>query len=240
MPPEHEAQVANDAPVPQPPPRRRPQPRPNTFAVPALDGDRADPVTAVANRGLRDDNNALVEPDATLDLVDATARVITGGPGLDDPMSEQLAQRLKNRDEKKWVVECLIQDDDIRRAAEFLRVRRRSESYLLRMFNRGALNVGDAMLFSRLAEQHIKDIRASLTPAKTDQDKTKFTETVVEKLELRDGTKATRKVQRTIETTLEEGTTPQGREIIRRKLYGIKKKMDELKAQRATEAEPVA
>lgn len=240
MPPEHEAQADNDAPVPQPPPRRRPVPRPNTFAQPALEGERADAVTAVANRGLRDDNNALVEPDPTLDLADATARAVTGGPGLDDQMSEHLAQRLKNRDEKKWVMECLIQDDDIRRVAEFLRVRRRSESYLLRMFNRGALNVGDAMIFSRLAEEHIQSIRSRLGPEKADADKTKFTETVVEKLELRDGTKATRKVQRTIETTLEEGTTPQGREIVRRKLYGLKKKMDELKAQRAAEVEPAA
>jgi hypothetical protein len=138
-------------------------------------------------------------------------------------------------------LDSLVQDDDFRRVAEFLRVRRRSEAYLLRMFNRGAMNVQDAMTFARLAEDNIQRIRSTLRgPKQPGQDGAKFTETVVEKLELTDGTKAERRVQRTVQATWDEndGTTPQGREIVRRKLYAMQKKMREAAAAREAQETP--
>ena len=130
-------------------------------------------------------------------------------------IKDEVVRLLMSPQEKATVMLGLLQNADMDRLKLFLFIRERTEKLLERAMKRGDLTCAEAIALRGVAAGEIASIRANLEAEQTAQDTT----TLMEKVDYR-----TQQVERRVEHTI-RGTSPQGREIIRRRIYALQKQM---------------
>lgn len=158
------------------------------------------------------------EPDS--ENVALMRNLVTGmAKGDISVVKERLAQKAKNQVEKSQVIEAILNDDNFERTALWLFIRHNTEKVMKRASARGDLTSGEAIVMWEKAQQALKECFSRL-----EKTKPMDSVTVVEKIDIK---------AQEIEHVVAErwkGTSPQGREIIRKKLHALKKSIQDVKA----------
>jgi hypothetical protein len=170
---------------------------------------------AVLNNLIAED---ILNPSAPLEpispTIEAMAKVVQGISTDGDLtcVKTDMTRTATNRMEKSEIVTSFLAQIDHERLPDWCYVRAKMEKRIKRAADRGEINTNQAIVVYGLANEAIDGIQSR-------QPKTKPVDasTVVEKVDVK-------KVE--AEASMEArwaGTTPQGREIIRKKLYRLKK-----------------
>lgn len=223
---------AEPAPVPEapaaPPPAQEAVPvqrRPAFVPVPMMP-DTPDGV--VNNLLVRELNQPGPDPvpaeSPTLRLLRLTVDALASGASLDNARNE-LSRVVANQDDKSRLLEALLNQLDHERLANWMESQAKVETFIHRAIRNGDLNSGEALVVYQMSTAKIAEIRSNLAKVKTGDGAAAMDRaTVVE----------TEKVERSLQRRW-EGTTPQGRELIRKNLFKLKKEVLEV----ASEAKAV-
>ena len=127
-------------------------------------------------------------------------------------VKDELTRIAANQTEKADVITTVLNQIDHERLADMLFMRAKMEKHLKRAASRGEINTSQAMAIYGLADETIKAIQAK-------QAKTKPVDsgTTVAKVD------SSQQIAERHAADRWEGTTPQGREIIRKKLFTLKR-----------------
>jgi hypothetical protein len=147
--------------------------------------------------------------------VNTLAQYVTGlTHGRDiTPIKEEIKRIVQHQPEKADVFNALMNLIDQERVADMVEIRAGTEKILKRSVRRGDLTTGEALVLHRVSNNVIKEAMDRQTSANKGVD----TVTIIQKVDYN---------QQTTERTIQqkwEGTSPQGREIIRKKIFELKK-----------------
>ena len=214
---------------PQPPPQKKPtDPPPQKPTAPRKD----QPFKPISVMPVTDDgvlNNLIARdiknPFGPLDAPSPTLRVLEGlvkgfSAGTDlGPVKEDIERITGNQVEKATLLEACLRQLDQERMAGLLIMRDNAERVVRRASGRNDLSTPEALTVWRLSQDGIVDCVKNLSKAKPVD-----TLTVVQRVDIHQQKQDTATAERW------EGTTPQGREIIRKKLHELKKRVIAAKA----------
>lgn len=193
-----------NAPAPPQPPRYNPVPmEPGT------------PEAVLNNLMVREisDPSGPVEPlSPTIGTLQHLTAGLSVGADITDIKGE-ITRISQHQPEKIAVFNALINLIDIERATDAVEIRAGVEKILKRSVRRGDLSTGEALVLLKYSNGVIQEVRDRVTEKTKGVD----TVTVIEKVD--------HTSQFTSQTVVQkwEGTSPQGREIIRKKLFELKK-----------------
>jgi hypothetical protein len=208
-----ETEVVPSPAVPPPPKSRR--------LVPTLSPLPTSPIEVVNNVICRDiveepandDLDKEIPPDPTIGLLESVVTGVIDGSSL-EAVKDEVTRLLGCPREKSDVIGALLRTHDYYRVAQWVRVRHDNERRIFKASQRGDLTTAESLAFLRLACAEISTITAS-TKAETHPD----SGSMVDKL---DNAQAERDK---LAAEKYKGTTPHGREIVRKKLEAEKKKL---------------
>jgi len=182
------------------------------FAKPVL-MENPDPISSALMREIV--NPSSDDPLPTSSVLDTFDKVVKGIVNGEEMTSckDNIIRLISNPQEKAQVVLGMLLNADIERLGMFVRMREQTEQMLNRAMGRSDLTCAEALAFNRMACIEISTIRAALEAEQPVVDTTTLTEKI-------DSGK--QQVERKIERTLQR-TSPQGREIIRRRIYAMQK-----------------
>jgi len=131
------------------------------------------------------------------------------------PYKSHIQQIASNQTEKSEVVRAYVNQANNELIADLVEIRGNSVRHLKRATRRNDVSTGEALVVWRMANEQL----AALTKGLNEKDRAVDTVTVIEKIDY--------KQQQTEVTVAKrwEGTTPQGRELIRKKLWELKRKI---------------
>jgi hypothetical protein len=164
---------------------------------------------------VRPDDPDDVPEDPTVPVLEQLVRGIVNGTDL-TPVKDTVQRMLAHQRDKAEVIASVLQNHEFHRVAEWTKVRSENERRLFRASKRGDLTTTESIAFMRTANQEINDFMARVMAlAKSNQQA--LDPQVVERMD-------TANIQEDTATLDHfKGTTPHGREIIRRRLYALKK-----------------
>lgn len=171
----------------------------------------------------------IADPSGPIEPVSPTVKVLTrlvSGLMTDGDIEDvkaALTRIASHQQEKADLFAAIMNQIDQERVGDFLEIRCHQEKVLKRSAVRGDMTTQDAVNIWHIANNVIATCQANQKHVKTMD-----TVMTVDKVDQRSGA-----LEQTIKQRW-EGTTPQGREIIRKRLFGIKR---ELTGQRVIDVE---
>lgn len=202
------------------PPRRkveRKNPRvKRDFAIPQLKAEPRSPTDVMNNlvaRELMDPSGELEETSPTVHLYGSLLRGIARGEDI-TPIREQVKRITEHQPEKADLLLSVLNLIDQERTEDFVVVRAATEKVIKRAAQRGDINTQEALVVYSMASRVIAENRAQLI-----KNVKPVEGTTLDKVE-NHGQKQERLMMKKW-----EGTSPQGREIIRKKLYELKQQV---------------
>jgi hypothetical protein len=170
-------------------------------------------------------NNLLVrelcDPSGSTESVSPTIGILkkltiglTNGSDI-SAIKNDILRIVQHQPEKADVFNAVMNLIDQERVADAVEMRAGIEKLIKRAVQRGDLNTGQAMVVWKMTDNIIQDVRQK----QTEDTKGVDTVTIVEKVDY-----AQRKMERSIQQKW-EGTSPQGREVIRKKIFELKKEI---------------
>lgn len=203
---------ADNAPV-------RSTPQKNTDPIPV----RSTPLTAddtinnfICDELAKPDSQKLPD-DPTLDILDRLVDCIVTGADVSE-IKEEVTRLVSHPREKAEIIAAVLRNHEYRRFNQWLRVRAQSEELIFRSMRRGELSTAEALAFMRAANAEINQFTATLAKQ---EDKTSDPTSLLEKVDVG---KAAREAE---SADAYKGTTPHGREIIRRRVFALRRQLKE-------------
>lgn len=244
VPPEAQAvpppQPAAPPPLPPPPPqaqlpegeaapkrKRRPIAEPDPVMIPATTDDVLNNVLCreIVNPQSGDEE---APADPNIAVLDEIANGLAHGTSVNH-VKDDIIRIASHQAEKTQVVKTVLQAIDLTRVNRFVQVRHTAEVALERAVKRGDLKSTEYVAFLRYSQDELEKIKKEL--ANQSNHMNSFdTQSVIEKVD-----HARQKVDAQAEERF-AGTTPQGREIIRKQLYVVEKALK--KAGKMKQAQP--
>lgn len=156
-----------------------------------------------------------VPADPTVEVLSQLVSGIVNGTDL-NPVKDTVQRILSHQRDKAELIASVLQNHEFHRVAEWTRVRAENERRLYKASLRGDLTTAESIAFMRTANQEINAFVDRVTLLSKNNQQALDTG-VVEKVD-------TANIQED-PSALEhfKGTTPHGREIIRRRLFALKK-----------------
>jgi hypothetical protein len=139
---------------------------------------------------------------------------LTNGSDI-SAIKNDILRIVQHQPEKADVFNAVMNLIDQERVADAVEMRAGIEKLIKRAVQRGDLNTAQAMVVWKMTDSIIQDVRQK----QTEDTKGVDTVTIVEKVDY-----AQRKMERSIQQKW-EGTSPQGREVIRKKIFELKKEI---------------
>lgn len=121
-----------------------------------------------------------------------------------------------NQPEKGDVVRAYVNQANHELLADMIEMRANAVRHIKRAIRRNDISVSESLVVWRMSNDQIPE----LTKSVADNDKAVDTVTVIEKIDCH-----RQQIERTVQQKW-EGTSPQGREIIRKKLWELERKLD--------------
>lgn len=156
--------------------------------------------------------------DPTLAVLDQLVHGILQGTDL-SPLKPEVTRILSSQNDKARIVEALVRNHDLHRVNLLVQVRAKQEALLHEASQRGDLTVPESLALLRMADSALTQVAKTLTAEKAGTGGSGGGESAASTLEKVDATRAQRDERRVSRFA---GTTPHGREIIRRRLYRLK------------------
>jgi len=144
------------------------------------------------------------------------------------PYKEHIQQIAANQPEKGDVVRAYVNQADHELLADMVEMRANAVRHIKRATRQNEVSVSEALVVWRMANDNIP----ALTKGLSENDRAVDTTTVIEKIDYR-----RQQVERSVQKRW-EGTTPQGRELIRKKLWELEQKLDRERGILPTGVEP--
>lgn len=186
--------------------------RPKPFAKPVI-VDNPDPLHTALLREIIDPSSEEPLPQSSVvSVIDRVVNGIVKGEPIGECKDEVL-RMLTHPTEKAQVMLGMLLNCDFERLGMFIKIRDRTEKMLERAVGRSDLTIAEALALNRTACVEISVIRAHLDAEQPTLD----TQTLTEKIDAKKQV-----VERKIERTLQR-SSPQGREIIRKRIYAMQK-----------------
>lgn len=151
-----------------------------------------------------------VVADPTLSVLDSLVGGIVNGTDIEHIKGE-VQRMLSSQREKSEIVGSMMRTHDYWRVAQWLRVRHDNERRIFKASRRGDLTTSEALAFMRIASAEIQTFKADKSDIQPDSGAL---------LDRMDSTEAKR--EKSVAENF-KGTTPHGREIIRKRLEAEKK-----------------
>jgi hypothetical protein len=171
-------------------------------------------------------------PDPNLTVLDEIAKGISHGTDINHVRDD--AMRIaSHQPEKINVVKALMRGVDINRLNRFAQVRDRAEHELAKAAMRGDLKSTEYLAFLRFSANEIKEIMGNMKVEEIMKNGGGDSEGMLDKMD------HAKQAQEANADTQYKGTTPQGREIIRKQMYHIETKLRKagmMKDQQPTES----
>lgn len=150
-----------------------------------------------------------LSPDKSLSVLDDLVKAFSSGEGLDRIKSE-VDRLTMAQEDRMTLVTSLVTQYNLVRMSRLMLARDRLELFMMAASSRGDLTPSEAILFLKMIQTDMTEIQTQLKPTTI-----KDAKGLVDKVDY-----AQRKV--TVSTDY-ESTSPQGREIIRKLMYGLLK-----------------
>jgi hypothetical protein len=132
------------------------------------------------------------------------------------PFKSHIQQIAANQPEKGDVVRAYVNQANHELLADMIEMRANAVRHIKRATRRNDVSVSEALVVWRMSNDQIPE----LTKGLTDNDRAVDTVTVIEKIDFH-----RQQTERTVQKRW-EGTTPQGRELIRKKLWELEQKLN--------------
>ncbi len=198
-----------------PPPQVPPPPRSGRIipTIIPMPGAASEVVNNVICRDLIEADLVETEmvPDPTLSVLDSLVSGIVNGTDIEHIKTE-IQRMLSSQREKAEIVNAMMRTHDYWRVAQWLRVRNENERRIFSASRRGDLTSAEALAFLRVANAEIEAFKADKTELQPDSGAL---------LDRMDNTEAKR--EKSVAENF-KGTTPHGREIVRKRLEAEKKR----------------
>jgi hypothetical protein len=165
-------------------------------------------------RELTDPSGPMEALSPTIGTLKKLVNGLTYGNDISD-IKRDITRIAQHQPEKSDVFNAIINLIDQERVADAVEMRAGTEKILKRAVKRGDLSTGEALVVHRLTNNIIQEVLAR----QADSNKGVDTVTIVEKVDY-----ARQHVERSIQQKW-DGTSPQGREIIRKKIFELKKEV---------------
>lgn len=210
------------APSPPPPPAPRgpqvpPPPRSQRDLVPVQVPVPRNEVEVINNVLCRDvterEPNPEVGADGTIDILGALVNGIVNGTDL-SAVKADVERVLSHQRDKAEVIASVLQNHEFWRVYQWAKVRAENERRLFTASQRGDLTTSESLAFMRVANTEISGFMDRLLHA---------TSTVPDVSAVEKVDSGTRDAEKAL-TDQFKGTTPHGREIVRKRLYAEKKR----------------
>lgn len=185
--------------------------------VPLLaDGPEA-VINNVLCREIQDPTQGFAEspPDPNITVLDEISRGISQGTDINH-VKEDAMRIAAHQTEKASMVRALMRGVDINRLNRFVRVRDKAEQELSKAAMRGDLKSTEYLAFLRMSALEIKEIMVNLSSDELHKSAGSDSAGMLAKMD------HTQQAQETASAREYKGTTPQGREIIRKQIYDMK------------------
>lgn len=191
-----------------PAPARKP-----LISVVTLSNSKESAINEVIVRELADPSGPIEEVSPTVTILNKLVTGMTNGTDLKE-IRETLTKIAAHQVEKSDLFTSVLNQIDQERTADWILIRALMEKIVKRAAQRGDINSTQATAIWQMANTAISECQSR-------QPKTKAVDTitVVETVDLNK-----QELERTIQQRW-EGTTPQGREIIRKKLFALKRQL---------------
>lgn len=166
----------------------------------------------LVSRSSLDPQEELEPLSPTITSLKNTVRAMSLGESI-EPHKEHIQQIAANQPEKGDVVRAHVNQADFELLADYVEMRQNAVRHIKRASRRNDLSVSEALVVWRMTNDEIPTMVKNIGK----NDKAVDTTTVVEKIDFR-----RQQVERTVQQRW-AGTTPQGRELIRKKLWKLKR-----------------
>lgn len=150
----------------------------------------------------------------TVTGLQSTVRAMAMGQDI-APYKDHIQQIAANQPEKGDVVRAYVNQANHELIADLIEMRANTVRHIKRASRQNKVTVGEALVVWRMCNDQLPDLTKSLS----ENDRAVDTVTVVEKIDYQ-----RQQVERSVQKKW-EGTTPQGREIIRKKLWELKRQL---------------
>lgn len=154
----------------------------------------------------------------TVNLFDRFVKAVAAGEDI-EPYKVEVGRIAANQPEKMEIYNSLLNQINIERIADAAVTRANVEKALKRASARPDVNAPEAVVVYKIVDKIVEEGHAKLTKNSRAVD----TLTVTEKIDVKN-----QQVERSVMQQW-EGTTPQGREIIRKKLFALRRDIREQK-----------
>lgn len=231
VPPEADVPAPDPAPAPAPPPaapappqleeglpgaKLRNERRRIAVPQPVMPMNPDDVINNVICREIVDPTDGEDEPsDPNIAILDEIANGLAHGTSVNH-VKDDIVRIASHQSEKTEVVKTILRAIDLSRANTFVQVRHTAERALARAVKRGDLKSTEWLAFLRYSQAELEKIKEDLS-SDANHMNSFDTQAVIEKVD-----HARQKVDAQNEDRF-KGTTPQGREIIRKQLYSVQK-----------------
>lgn len=169
----------------------------------------------VVCREILDPSGELEPVSPTVTNLENTVRALSLGHDI-TPYKENIQRVASSQVEKSDVVRAYMNQIDRETIADLTVMRASSLRVIKSASRRNDLTVGEALVVWKMCNEQIPEIQKNLTE---EQNKSVDTVTVIEKIDLNK-----QQIERSVQQRW-EGTTPQGRELIRKKLWDLSRNL---------------
>jgi hypothetical protein len=247
VPPEAQAAPAPEpaAPPPLPPPppqpqlaegaaapkrKRRPIAEPDPVMIPATPDDVINNVLCREIVNPQDGGEDAPPADPNIAVLDEITNGLAHGTSVNH-VKDDIIRIASHQAEKTQVIKTVLQAIDLTRVNRFVQVRHVAEVELERAVKRGDLKSTEYLAFLRYSQDELDKIKKNLADQSNHMNSFD-TQSVIEKVD-----HARQKVDAQAEERF-VGTTPQGREIIRKQLYVVQKALKKAGKMKQAQAQP--
>jgi len=178
--------------------------------------DSCSPMAVINNlvcREVIDPSAPLAPLSATVLGLEATVRAMSDGTDI-SPFKAHIQRVAANQLEKSDVIRAYLNQIDHETIADLAVMRASSLRVIKAATARSDVNVGEALVIWRMVNEQLPELKKSLS-----DDKAVDGVSITEKIDYN-----RQQTERTVSLRW-EGTTPQGRELIRKKLWTVKREM---------------
>ncbi len=190
---------------------------PIAVAVPLLSDSPEALINNVLCREIQDPTTGFTEPapDPNITVLDEISRGISQGTDINH-VKDDAMRIAAHQTEKASMVRALMRGVDINRLNRFVRVRDKAEHELSKAAMRGDLKSHEYLAFLRMSALEIKEIMVNLSSEEMHKSAGSDSAGMLAKMD------HTQQAQESASARQYKGTTPQGREIIRKQIYDMK------------------
>lgn len=231
VPPEAEAPAPEPPPAPAPPPadpppqldeglpgaKLRNEKRRIAVPQPVMPMNPDDVLNNVLCREIVDPQDTADKPsDPNIAILDEIANGLAHGTSVNH-VKDDIIRIASHQAEKTEVVKTVLRAIDLTRVNRFVQVRNTAEEALSRAVNRGDLKSTEYLAFLRYSQAELEKIKEELSDQSGSMNSFD-TQAVIEKVD-----HARQKIDQQQAEERLKGTTPQGREIVRKHLFQVQK-----------------